>query len=793
MSIFRSAMGLDPGAVRTTLGVDNGGGFDSDKKSDFFVKYVPLDVKQMELIEDLYDEESLIQSANNLMSHHNLGKRFNVKFSGQELDDNKYHHLAPIEDLLEKARRHKHKFGFVLVQDLNAYLDNQVREILDEPIVDDDDTSAPAVANAAAQRRSDLFGREGDSTSTDLDAVQKRTELASMHIHRAAAMLGEPDPRDKLLGAGGNSQLRDNDIVGREGQEQTVPSASGRETVIVRQDQRSSTLQAPNATAVVVREGEGKSGTAEERKQRRSKRRVAVSRSFDEVFSSMRDVQVVNWKDGRLFLRIDQLTSTRSVVFCRSTEDLDEAEAEYRQAIEQNKLPRALREDPNVKVFVWPNRMPDDKGRIKSGMMELIYLRNKWSNADRRLEMADESNAQPTVYLSYDEKITPESTKDATEQQLFSAPSSIGAGAHRLDARNVVQNYRLMVAANVANGKAASELDRAIAEGVLKPSTEGPGTKKLPPKAPNQNLFPLPRGYSVSQVVTGSTIDDVERRKLEYQTRVASTMGIPLSLLEGGGSGGKAGGSSTNVTSSAAAIVGDLFRATILKDREDLELFFSEIYDVLYRKLDTRAFGRLLAQVRIEKRSKQELAAKKQANLLQQYRLITDAAEEVRQTRAIADSEAYLTSLIAHYSRLEQQIRDINSLEYRVTIHFEKFLFITSEELLEAKATGAISGLEYANVLRTKMAMPPLTEQEYEQNKAAMLEESHKEMMAIQPPQKLATGGGGGGGSSSASSAKKPAASSAAKRPSSAVSASTNGKETKRARTDASKQASTGK
>lgn len=790
-------MGIDPGSVNTTLGVDDGGGFDADRTDPYFNKYVPLNTDQMAKSEEFYDAmEPLIDSANNIKSHHNLGGRFRVIFAGsEELDDAKYHHIKPIGELLEQARREKDKFGFVLVQDTNAHLDNQVRRIVDAPLRDDDDddeASAVSTMDLDSQRRSDLFGREGNADTADLDAAQRRSELASLHIHRAAGAVGASDPRATLLGP---APVDDPLFGGREEvetQRQPVNPARGvRETMVVRREARSSTLEAPNATARVVREGGDEDDRGQRREERQRVRTERRSRTADELFSSLRDIRIVKWQDGRLFLQIDKLTGKRSVVFCRCDDTCDESGDEYRQSVEQKKLPRSMRIDPSVKVFVWPNRLPDDNGNINTRTLELIFLRQQLMAADERLQMADEASVRPTVFLGYNEKVTPETYRDMTEQEMFSGAGDRSAQRRNAERQQTIREYELGVIASIQNGRARSELNMAIARGRKKLSVEGgDGSKQYTEKGP-ERVFELPRGYTVSQVVSGTTLDDVQQRRAVYENRVASTMGIPLSLLEGGGGAGNrtgGGASSGNVTSSAAALVGDLFRSTILKDREDLALFFHEIYDVLYRSIDNRAFARMLASARTNARRNVASREATIANLRRRFDLVTEAAEQVRIEKAINDSEAYVTSLIAHYADIENEVRAITSLEYRLSIEFDKFLFVTFDELEQARATHAISGFEYANIVRTKMAMEPLTEAEYKQNQAEQLEKMRSEMLAtLPPPTEGPGGGGGGGGSSSSSTATKKRSSE------SAASESSTGGAAKKARSSAANQSSTAK
>lgn len=824
MSFFTNRMGLDPSAVRTTLGVDQGGGFGDNKTDDFFVEYVELDRDIMEQVEDYYDNlEPLVDAANRMMSYHNLGGRFRVLFADTlELDDDKYHHKQSVELLLEQARRHKHKFGFIMVQDANAHLDQMTREILEEPLRDDDDANAEAMSQLAAAAQ-DMFGarratngNEEQLDNAQLEERQKQVEQASMHMHRAAEALGEQDERERLLGTA--RETTDEGQFGRGARTEVQQLQSGaepgrgvRESVVVRYENRTSTLEAPSATATIVSEA---GRNRNERPAPRVARRTA--RTFEEVFASLRDLRTVSWRDGRVFLEINRMTNERRVVFCRSSQQVDgtdDDQIDQYGTASRNRLPRSVRIDHTVKVFVWPNRMPDDQGRINTRITELIYLRAQMTAADRRLTEADESNVKPTVFLRYDEKMTPESYRDMTEQERFTGTGDMSGSRRRDERQQSIREYQLAVAADVLNGKRRDELARAIASGVAKRTVEGADGQRHYADKGGERIFTLPRGYAVSNVVSGKTIDDIVARRTHYETRVSSVMGIPLSLLDGGAAGttGKSGGSSGNVTSSAAALASDSFRSTILKDREDLSIFFSGIYEAHFRDKDNTAFARLIGNTRVQRKRANRDYNELLENLRERYRMISDAAERVRTERAIEENEAYVAALSAHYESIENEVRRVVSLESRLKIEFDKQLFVTFDELDLARSTFAISGFEYANIVRTKMAMEPITKSEYERNRKEQLEQMKDETKASAPPQqpgansqpKSSNGQSNGSSSSTASSDKKRKQSSSSTSSSSSGRKSGNGGNdslvqaletaTKRARSLASEKSSSNK
>ena len=752
MSFFTQQMGMDPSNARGTLGVEGGGsaasGARSEATDDFFPEYVALNRDEMQEISMWYNREPLVDSANTLKSFHNLG-RFEVFFGDDvKLDDDIYHYKKPVEMLLEQARRHKDMFGFIAVRDTMAHLDYEVKKILNVDDIDEDDRGASAAAFAAI----DLFG-QGRRATSDIAERRYKTIEASKLIHRASELLKEPDRRDQLLGEATGSQDTQNSSFA--GMQQTTVPAAATERVFVRQEARTSTLYAPNASAVVVRQPLQTRSVAE-RSARQNEFGVRA-RSYDELFMGLGNIQPVSYEDGRFYLEINRLTGKRRVVFCKTSKEHEEAEKSG-QLIEDTasrKLPRTLRIDESVKVFVWPNRMPEDDGHINTRVLELIYLRSQMTASDRRLAEADETNSRPTVLLSYDEKISPETYRDMTEQEMFSGNSDRSAQRRNLDRQQAVRDFQLQVTHQVLNNKRRGELAAAIIGGLETPTVEGAnGTRHYAQKG-GERIVPLPRGFSVAEVVRGSTIDDIQSRRAYYQERVAIMTGVPLGMLQGG-----AGGTTkTDVTSSAAALSSDQFRAVVLKDREDLAMFLEDTYDVMYRSIDTLTFMRITKSSLTAQRSVRQRGEAMLEQLRKQYILISDAAERIQLERAIEENEAYLTALIAHYSEIVERARRVAAMPYRLRIKFEKLLFVSFQELQLAKQTNAISGFEYANIVRTKMSLEPFTEQEYQKIQDDSIKQLEDESIA-KSAGKPAPGGGGGGGGASGVTKKRPSESS---------------------------------
>lgn len=767
MSEFLAVTGLNPGDAKTMLGGDtSSGSAQASQASDFYPKYVLLDQTVMMQIERHYKQEPLIATANSIKSDYNLGiDGFDVLFADKTLlDDDKFHHLEAVNRLMEQARQAKEMFGFVLVQDSSELLEKNVREITGESLEDDDDDDPDAEIYAAKSNYSGL----GSNTLPVIDAEQKLTEQASKYMHRAATALGLADVRSELLGNvkkfGTLQRNVDSGVT-----TSTYPQNGPALPPIVIGSASDSTLSG-EAAAQKADSTRGNLPAAEqddesESRVKESKRKVV---GFEQLFTRIRNLKVVNYRDYEIYLRINRFTNERDLVACRRrTKKKAEEQRDYIEAHRDQRLPKSATIDETVTIFVWPGRMPSDEGEINTQMHDAIRKLWKLEAADQRLVIADESATRPTVFLSYDEKLNVGDMRELSEQELLGLATQPTAKESRLDARQVISAYRATVAMDMLNGKRVDELSRRIASGQELPTGETRTRQAAyrDPESSSEKVVPLPRGFTTGAVVSGKSIDNVESRRTEYKEHIAGMVGIPLIHLNGGmGSSKKAsaGGGSAAVTGGSAELSSGLLRTTIMKDRADLSEFFQSVMEVFFREMSNTELALVLSTARREKTMIEVKHEALLATLRAQYELITEAAQKISVTRFQSDAMSLKVALVAHFQAISDAARRVSSMSNRFSIKFKRQTFIEYYEIEMLKAEGALLPFEAANIMRAKMSLEPLTKEQFEENRKTIMRHKREEAESLRFEH---TPDGDGASSSASTSQKKRSPSPAPEEP----------------------------
>jgi len=756
--MFYNIANLNTAEVATQLGGDMGvGSVPGGAAADFYPRYVLLDAATMARVEQCYEAEHLIATANAIKSDHNLGVGgFEVSFAGKTvLDDERYHHLEAVNALLEHARRYKDMFGFVLLQDASARLESEVRDILGLPTFDEDDPDA------------ELYTREHQNVTQSAingatpiaDVEQRLTEMASKYIFRASKSLGLPDVRRELLvntrvlgefaaSVSAATNYR-GPVTASNGPALPTPATIGGGVP--------QTPSLPSESAVANVDSE---------RLQRSKTRA----SFDFLFTRLRYVKPVMWNDGRIYLRINSLQNERDLVFVRERADtkdmtVGDRAVEEKKALDEQRLPKTCLVDDTVRIYSWPGLLPRDDGTLRGPMVKVMHNLWAWMDADRRLVEADESNVRPTVWLTNTPTATG-STRDMTEQELL----ELGAKPTRADDHatraRIAGEMRMTAMINMANRRRQNEVTEAIAEGSLAPNGEDVDRKalyRLMLNNPRFDMRPLPFGWSVSTVASGKSLDDVESRKATYQESIAGMCGIPLIQLLGGmgnsqsASSGSAtastsakGGGKAAVTGGSASLSGGVLRPIITKDRTDLAMFLEESLEILFRDMSNTELARVL---KLSVRESEKVARGHDvllATLQEHFHLLTDAARQLLQTAA-KDSARIKTALISQYQQITDAAMKVSTMNHRFQLRFLKELFVDNAEIDMLVQIGARTDLEAANMKLAKMGLPPIDEQSFERNRKRRLEQNKEEVDSQQPtpqldPNKVALDGGGGGG-----------------------------------------------
>ena len=749
--MFANFLGMNPGDVKSVLGGDTSGGrAESAQANALYPVFTKLDRRLMLLIDEHYRKETLITTANAIKSDHNLGVNgFDIIFGDKTtLDDAKYHHMKSVNKNLEIAREDKDKMGFTMFQDASARLEDEVREIVGAPVRDDDDAKADEYINQSA-----------NSTNVNalpvVDTEEYLTEMASKYIHRASVALGLPDVRDRLL-----LNLNNFNALQRGAENAPGPSSypqSG--PALPRIPLGALDERTTSATVAPPPDAKKQFEAAKTASARNAKRD-----GFDRLFSRIRDIKMVDFRDGELYHRYNAATNKRDLVFCRRTRarDLTESErlAEEDGATREKRLPSNVMIDDTVKFFIW--RMPSDEGVLDTPMIEAIRKLWAFQDADRRLTAADDSNVRPTVYLTYEDSVRLGDMRELTEQDMLNFARTPTAQQRNADSKEVIGRFVAETALDVLNKKNHSQLAKAIVQGTALPTSESADRRPTYPGLganTGERVVPLPRGFKPAMTVSGKSIDDPSIKEARYKEHIAGMVGIPLIQLLGGMGSSKSGstsstaGGSAAITGGSAELSGGMFRPTIMKDRTDLAEFVSTMLETLYHNMSNAELARLLALTGPLK----EIVTRKHTALMttlqERFEMVTDAAEVLVKTQMQQNSAKMMTALITQFQEIADAAKEVSALDNRFSMQFKKQAFVEYGEIEQLRTDGAISDFQAANMKLSKMCLPPITEAEFERNRKQQLKRKQEEVVASQAPpppgEKPAgapSGAGGGGG-----------------------------------------------
>jgi len=702
MSKFVELQNEDPSAIYAS--VRQSSRENTARKHD--IVYIPLPHQQMLRIYDFYHtQEPLIGIINQIKNFNSLGDETEVEatYGGRPLQDPERRQVnEALNSLLPQMRAWDDMFGFVGLYDPNAYQDRQVAEI-----VEDDHASG----SNAYELRNDLI----DNVNTAIDRL------------------------GPLLGDGGVAQLKESVLD----KTQTVSDATEQADVGLRADEtevviskepRISATSAPNSTAVIrerdtVEQAAG--GTRRDQALAETRRtRVNVRRSLLQTIASIAEFQVVSLKEGRFYLERDRLNGHERVVYARNDNNTD-LFTKYDQStydVARLQPTTALNIDQDVFVYVWPGGHPLYDGKINTKMEEVMRLRDLNAEAEENLSHADRESAFPTAVYQYQASRNDGDVTRLTDQQIHfgRGMDEDAALAHRLR-----EEGRRMAAfeahAELVNGKRQDELTQRLAQGVERPTVVGVDGRRRLRDLPSDKYVNLPEGFTFAGILPSKTLANPTERRHNYRTALASALGVPLSVVEGGatfsGGGGRfTGASGGSVSTGSAALSTTALTNSIMTDRTRLAMSVSALYDLMFREIDNEMLADMLSEETIKKRQAQTEITSAVDDLRRKLEATNEATERAKISQDIEANNSYLTAIASRYDRIAAELREIASMNNRFEIVFKKMTHIGTEDLMLLRDNFAIDELTFVNALRQKVGLKAMrSEAEMNRNREALL------------------------------------------------------------------------
>lgn len=745
------------------------------------VYYVRLNMAAMRRIFDYYTrEEPMIASANAIRSYQALGQGFYLEFAEKEavMPEDVYDYTASVQSTLETVSQWCDMFGFVAFA-------------LPEP---------SAREEIARIENSDAFTQEEIADRLLQRCTEEMNEQLGMNIEL-------PDRAKRDRGADANTpeaESRRMNLLTRApppGSKEEVNELARRmnkQTMVTKSRYDGDALSAANADMEIVsKEFNTVSRTMQEEVTQRT--------NLTEILIALGEVKIMDLDAGEFYLQIDDLLMKKTIVWVPKSRLNNLGIGGSGGPSSAGGVCREIQFDPNVSVFVWPNRMPTRDGIIQTHYYELIRKRAMIEEALDNLGDADFAASHPTPFI---QKARAPSTADIMElpendiygQDVIGQDRGAAAifggenmtGSERLTYRREVRDaVMLEMTVEARNDAALQQRAQELMQGrarATRATRHGLSVADFRAGAfEKSGIMHLPGGLVLGGTVMPTTLSSVSELYTMYQQELSFQLGVPLSYIRGDQTGSKTtssgGGSSNSALTDGAKRMGSgaggssvaesLLRTSIMRYRENASAFFDFMYDSVFHDQDTAKFKQELTKVYKLKADADEAREAITKRMKRAVQLIED----------IAAIENTLASHLSHAARLcslEMDLKKLISMRYRLRLKFLKTPFVDNETVTAMYNAGAVSHLELANIMRQNAGLTTLTDKEIEANLKDMLDQTQKRAVAATPTppntstteiveseakgsSKTSSGGGGDSGAGKKPGAAKSSGSDASK------------------------------
>jgi len=720
------------------------------------VYYVPLDVRTMREIYEFYKRnEPLVRRANSIRSHASFGSGMYLEYGeAVEISPNDgYDYRLTLQDKLERAREFYDMFGFVAYVNRSRAIEREYETATGSAL----DTSRTGAANSSAAEK---------KVSDALQSIEKVTGPLIVSAAPAPAPAGQP--QSTVIAPDTGSAETSGVPAGID----AASSGSGPE-------------KKKRPASIVEKAAARKPEPAKTQKKR--KKEPAIAAPADEkmdmvdLLLTIEAVAIVDFEQGYFYLEIDDAYRSQRIVWVPYWRAPGAAAGNGGPMTDHAAIAagpgggrlKSVNYDPEVSVFVWPGRMPTRDGRIISDFLEVIRMRSLLREAEENFMDADYQSAHPVTFVYQGKHDTKSDITQLTEDEIYGgdeiarnmlAPDSMTTGERQTYKRDVrtsvlneiaVEQYNSSMLQGSVNRFASAQRSVPLANG-----TNGVAMRRH--VLEKTGIFLLPGGLEPGSTVAGTSIAPVADIRDSYEHRLCVALGVPLHFMRGTGGMRSAASASSSSNRSAPAtgpLLDSSLRITVIRDRENVALFFDAMYDSIFRGVETKQLRDLLNGNKEKMRSIETV----------QQTLLEDAKKQVAMINAIATSNPStsggggggatsgidppfsfgttamkmsasaagagdLHSQAARLLEVERSIYFIISLKYRMRLKFYQAPFVDLEEMQTMYQMGALAPLEVVNIMRQHAGLDPIDEEVMEKNNKDRLGLVAAQTIAETPP-----------------------------------------------------------
>ena len=250
--------------------------------------------------------------------------------------------------------------------------------------------------------------------------------------------------------------------------------------------------------------------------------------------------------------------------------------------------------DPSIKVFVWPGKKPSTHNKqFKSDIFTVFEEYLIIEELKKNLLDADYNSSHPTIFTQ--SRPDSKDLSQLTEEEVFGDADDpmLNPSEKHTYRRDLFRAKRLERMSESINYQTKSSCDSSLTKRV--DSTNNNRIIAFKRKRMwEENIESLPEGEEMANIVIPQSNKNIIEFMNRYEEQVCLLIGIPKGFIAGRGK-----------FKTDAEQETEIMRNTIIKDREDANLFYQFVYELMHRGTDDKKIVQVLMNVNNIKKQQQ--------------------------------------------------------------------------------------------------------------------------------------------------------------------------------------------
>ena len=248
--------------------------------------------------------------------------------------------------------------------------------------------------------------------------------------------------------------------------------------------------------------------------------------------------------------------------------------------------------DPSIKVFVWPGKKPSIHNKqLKSDIFTVFEEYLIIEELKKNLLDADYNSAHPTIFTQ--SRPDSKDLSQLTEEEVFGDADDpmLNPLEKHTYRRDLFRAKRLERMSESINYQTKSSCDSSLTKRVDSTNRIIAFKRK---RMWEENIESLPEGEEMANIVIPQSNKNIIEFMNRYEEQICLLIGIPKGFIAGRGK-----------FKTDAEQETEIMRNTIIKDREDANLFYQFVYELMHRGTDDKKIVQVLMNVNNNKKKQQ--------------------------------------------------------------------------------------------------------------------------------------------------------------------------------------------